>query len=188
MASEGAVQRVLVPAYAKQLSPATQLAIQRATSETGPENGTKLPPPRPEDMLSAAAALDLEESGPGATGELRHSLGFTASPCRTRGSGQKNSRRKRDLVLSVSELDFYKFFFILEREVKSDVWVDVKIPILSEWVLNPPGAGGKKEKSYSLALGIHSCPVLGGTLFRLFQIDRYLLLKERGIISHLPVI
>ncbi|KAF6129057.1 regulator of thyroid function and cancer [Phyllostomus discolor] len=102
VASEGAVQRVLVSAYAKQLSPATQLAIQRATSETGPENGTKLPLPRPEDMLSAAAALEgaLEESGPGGTGELRHSLGFTASPCRTRGSGQKNSRRKRDLVLS----------------------------------------------------------------------------------------
>lgn len=102
VASEGAVQRVLVPAYAKQLSPATQLAIQRATSETGPENGSKLPPSRPEDMLSAAAALEgaLEESGPGGTGELRHSLGFTASPCRTRGSGQKNSRRKRDLVLS----------------------------------------------------------------------------------------
>lgn len=113
MASEGAVQRVLVPAYAKQLSPVTQLAIQRATSETGPENGTKLPPPRPEDMLSAAAALEgtLEESGPGGTGELRQSLGFTSSPCRTRGSGQKNSRRKRDLVLSVSELNFYTFFF-----------------------------------------------------------------------------
>lgn len=102
VASEGAVQRVLVPAYAKQLSPATQLALQRAASETGPENGSKLPPPRPEDVLSAAAALDgaLEEPGPGSTGELRHSLGFTASPCRTRGSGQKNSRRKRDLVLS----------------------------------------------------------------------------------------
>ncbi|XP_066198788.1 uncharacterized protein C14orf93 homolog isoform X1 [Saccopteryx leptura] len=102
VASEGAVQRVLVSAYAKQLSPATQLAIQRATSETGPENGTKLPLPRPEDMLSAAAALEgaLEVSGPGGAGELRHSLGFTASPCRTRGSGQKNSRRKRDLVLS----------------------------------------------------------------------------------------
>ncbi|XP_004864245.1 uncharacterized protein C14orf93 homolog isoform X3 [Heterocephalus glaber] len=102
VACEGAVQRVLVPAYAKQLSPATQLAIQRASSETGPENGAKLPPPRPEDMLSAAAALDsaLEESGPGSTGDLRHSLGLTASPCRTRVSGQKNSRRKRDLVLS----------------------------------------------------------------------------------------
>ncbi|XP_007180615.1 uncharacterized protein C14orf93 homolog [Balaenoptera acutorostrata] len=102
VASEGAVQRVLAPAYAKQLSPATQLAIQRTTSETGPESGTKLPPPHPEDMLSAAAALEgaVEESGPGGTGELRHSLGFTASPCRTRGSGQKNSRRKRDLVLS----------------------------------------------------------------------------------------
>ncbi|XP_007449601.1 PREDICTED: uncharacterized protein C14orf93 homolog isoform X3 [Lipotes vexillifer] len=102
VASEGAVQRVLAPAYAKQLSPATQPAIQRTTSETGPENGTKPPPPHPEDMLSAAAALEgaLEESGPGGTGELRHSLGFTASPCRTRGSGQKNSRRKRDLVLS----------------------------------------------------------------------------------------
>uniref|UniRef100_A0A2K6S9L4 Chromosome 14 open reading frame 93 n=1 Tax=Saimiri boliviensis boliviensis TaxID=39432 RepID=A0A2K6S9L4_SAIBB len=102
VASEGAVQRVLVPAYAKQLSPAAQLAIQRATSETGPENGTKLPPPHPEDMLNSAAALDsaLEESGPGSTGELRHSLGLTVSPCRTRRSGQKNSRRKRDLVLS----------------------------------------------------------------------------------------
>lgn len=101
VASEGAVQRVLVPAYAKQLSPATQLAIQRATSETGPENGSKLPPPRPEDMLSVAALEGaLEESGPGGTGELRRALGFTASPCRTKGSGQKNSRRKRDLVLS----------------------------------------------------------------------------------------
>ncbi|XP_005377154.1 PREDICTED: uncharacterized protein C14orf93 homolog [Chinchilla lanigera] len=102
VASEGAVQRVLVPAYAKQLSPATQLAIQRASSETGPENGAKLPPPRPEDVLSAAAVLDgtLEESGPGSAGDLRHSLGLTASPCRPRVSGQKNSRRKRDLVLS----------------------------------------------------------------------------------------
>ncbi|XP_006883200.1 PREDICTED: uncharacterized protein C14orf93 homolog isoform X2 [Elephantulus edwardii] len=102
VASEGALQRVLVPAYAKQLSPATQLAIQRATSETGSENGTKLPPPRPEDVLNAAATLDstLEESGSGGTGELRHPLGFTASQCRTKGSGQKNSRRKRDLVLS----------------------------------------------------------------------------------------
>lgn len=135
MASEGAVQRVLVPAYAKQLSPATQLAIQRATSETGLENGSKLPPPRPEDMLSAAAALEgaLEEPGPAATGELRHSLGFTPSPCRTRGSGQKNSRRKRDLVLSVSELRFSKFFFRLEREVKSEVGVDFKHPLSNEW-------------------------------------------------------
>lgn len=116
MAAEGAVQRVLVPAYAKQLSPATQLAIQRATSETGPENGSKLPPPRPEDMLSAAALEGaLEESGPGGTGELRRALGFTASPCRTKGSGQKNSRRKRDLVLSVSELNFYEFFYSLGR-------------------------------------------------------------------------
>nr|XP_045010418.1 uncharacterized protein C14orf93 homolog [Jaculus jaculus]XP_045010419.1 uncharacterized protein C14orf93 homolog [Jaculus jaculus]XP_045010420.1 uncharacterized protein C14orf93 homolog [Jaculus jaculus]XP_045010421.1 uncharacterized protein C14orf93 homolog [Jaculus jaculus]XP_045010422.1 uncharacterized protein C14orf93 homolog [Jaculus jaculus]XP_045010423.1 uncharacterized protein C14orf93 homolog [Jaculus jaculus]XP_045010424.1 uncharacterized protein C14orf93 homolog [Jaculus jaculu len=102
VASEGTVQRVLVPAYAKQLSPATQLAIHRVSSETGPENGTKLPLPHPEDMLSAAATLDtaLEESAPGSTGELRHSLGFIGSPCRIRGSGQKNSRRKRDLVLS----------------------------------------------------------------------------------------
>lgn len=64
MASEGAVQRVLVPAYAKQLSPATQLAIQRATSETGPENGTKLPPPRPEDMdgnIAAREKLEVSE-------------------------------------------------------------------------------------------------------------------------------
>ncbi|XP_008838116.1 uncharacterized protein C14orf93 homolog isoform X1 [Nannospalax galili] len=101
-ASEGAVQRVLVPAYAKQLSPATQLAVQRASSETGPENGTKLSATCPEDMLSAAPALDgtLEVLGPGSTCELRRSLGFTASPCRIRGSGQKNSRRKRDLVLS----------------------------------------------------------------------------------------
>lgn len=101
VASEGAIQRVLVPAYAKQLSPATQLAIQRASSETGPENGAKLPGTRPEDMLGSAA-LDsaLEESGPGSTGELSRSMGFIGSPCRIRGTGQKNSRRKRDLVLS----------------------------------------------------------------------------------------
>lgn len=100
-ASEGSIQRVLVPAYAKQLSPATQLAIQRASSEPGPEGGTKLPATRPEDMLGSAA-LDsaLEESGPGGTGELSRSLGFIGSPCRIRGTGQKNSRRKRDLVLS----------------------------------------------------------------------------------------
>lgn len=100
-ASEGSIQRVLVPAYAKQLSPATQLAIQRASSEPGPESGTKLPATRPEDMLGSAA-LDsaLEESGPGGTGELSRSLGFIGSPCRIRGTGQKNSRRKRDLVLS----------------------------------------------------------------------------------------
>lgn len=130
MASEGAVQRVLVPAYAKQLSPATQLALQRAASETGPENGTKLPPPRPEDMLSAAAPLDgaLEEPGPGGTGELRHSLGFTASPCRTRGSGQKNSRRKRDLVLSVSEPHLSPF---------------QKPPHLGKESLNSSGMGGE---------------------------------------------
>lgn len=129
MASEGTVQRVLVPAYAKQLSPATQMAIQRASSESVPENGSKLPPPRPEDMLSAAAVLDsaLEESVPGSTGELRHSLGITASPCRTRGSGQKNSRRKRDLVLSVSELSFYHFFS-LEREVKSEGGLILSLP------------------------------------------------------------
>ncbi|XP_028644340.1 uncharacterized protein C14orf93 homolog [Grammomys surdaster] len=101
VASEGSIQRVLVPAYAKQLSPATQLAIQRASSETGPESGTKLPATRPEDMLGSAA-LDsaLEDSGAGGTGELSRSLGFIGSPCRIRGTGQKNSRRKRDLVLS----------------------------------------------------------------------------------------
>ncbi|XP_004698529.1 uncharacterized protein C14orf93 homolog [Echinops telfairi] len=97
VASEGAVQRVPVPTYAKQLSPATQLALQ-----PGPENGAKLPPPHPEDGLSAAAVLDsaLEEPGPGGPGVLRQPLGFPASQRRTTGSGQKNSRRKRDLVLS----------------------------------------------------------------------------------------
>ncbi|XP_049624572.1 uncharacterized protein C14orf93 homolog [Suncus etruscus] len=102
VASEGTVQRVLVPAYAKQLSPATQLAIQRAASETGPENGTKLVAPRPEEMLTAAVVLDgaLDDSGPGGPADPRQSLGFAMSPCRNRASGQKNARRKRDLVLS----------------------------------------------------------------------------------------
>ncbi|XP_007536750.2 uncharacterized protein C14orf93 homolog [Erinaceus europaeus] len=100
VASEGGVQRVLVPAYAKQLSPATHLTVQRAPSESGPENGTKLPAARPEDILSAALDSTLEVPVPGGAEELRRSLGFAASPCRTRGSGQKNSRRKRDLVLS----------------------------------------------------------------------------------------
>ncbi|XP_038597256.1 LOW QUALITY PROTEIN: uncharacterized protein C14orf93 homolog [Tachyglossus aculeatus] len=98
-APDGAVQRVLLPAYAKQLSPATQLAIQRAASETGPESGVK-PPPRPEDAVSATLDGALEDGVPGGAGELRLSLGLATSPCRARGGGQKNSRRKRDLVLS----------------------------------------------------------------------------------------
>lgn len=140
VASEGAIQRVLVPAYAKQLSPATQLAIQRASSETGPENGAKLPGTRPEDMLGSAA-LDnaLEESGPGSTGELSRSMGFIGSPCRIRGTGQKNSRRKRDLVLSVSELGFNHLFFSLKE------WVDFKPPNRMNSVLNPTGMGRIKK-------------------------------------------
>lgn len=136
MASEGTIQRVLVPAYAKQLSPATQLAIQRASSETGPENGTKLPAAHPEDMLGSAA-LDsaLEESGPGGTGELSRSMGFMGSPCRIRATGQKNSRRKRDLVLSVSELSVNHFFFSLKE------WVDFKPPSRIDSVPNPTGMG-----------------------------------------------
>lgn len=148
-ASEGSIQRVLVPAYAKQLSPATQLAIQRASSEPGPEGGTKLPATRPEDMLGSAA-LDsaLEESGPGGTGELSRSLGFIGSPCRIRGTGQKNSRRKRDLVLSVSELSF-SHFFLLQFEERNKEWVDFKPLNRVNSILNPIRMGGIK-RPYSI--------------------------------------
>lgn len=145
MASEGSIQRVLVPAYAKQLSPATQLAIQRASSETGPESGTKLPATRPEDMLGSAA-LDsaLDESVTGGTGESSRPLGFIGSPCRIRGTGQKNSRRKRDLVLSVSELSFNPFFF-LQFEDRNKEWVDFKPPDRMNSILNPTGTGKIKR-------------------------------------------
>lgn len=153
VASEGSIQRVLVPAYAKQLSPATQLAIQRASSETGPESGTKLPATRPEDMLGSAA-LDsaLEESGAGGTGELSRSLGFIGSPCRIRGTGQKNSRRKRDLVLSVSELNFNPFFF-LQFEKRNKEWVDFKPPDRMTSVLNPTRVG-RIKRPYSITWSI----------------------------------
>ena len=150
-ASEGAIQRVLVPADAKQLSPATQLAIQRASSETGPENGAKLPGTRPEDMLSSAALDNApEESAPGSTGELSRSMGFMGfigSPCRIRGTGQKNSRRKRDLVLSVSELGFNHFFFSLKE------WVDFKPPNRMNSVLNPTEMG-RIKRGYSITLSM----------------------------------
>ncbi|XP_039353142.1 uncharacterized protein C14orf93 homolog isoform X2 [Mauremys reevesii] len=50
-------------------------------------SGSEEPPP----------CTALEDGGPG---EPRFSLGFSSSPCRSRGNGPKNARRKRDLVLS----------------------------------------------------------------------------------------
>ncbi|KAH1182277.1 hypothetical protein KIL84_010031 [Mauremys mutica] len=52
-------------------------------------SGSEEPPP----------CAALEDGGPG---EPRFSLGFISSPCRSRGNGPKNARRKRDLVLSSS--------------------------------------------------------------------------------------
>uniref|UniRef100_A0A8D0G3N4 Uncharacterized protein n=1 Tax=Sphenodon punctatus TaxID=8508 RepID=A0A8D0G3N4_SPHPU len=43
------------------------------------------------------ADMSLEDAS---RGEARFSLGFASTPCRKRSNGQKNARRKRDLVLS----------------------------------------------------------------------------------------
>ncbi|XP_074838527.1 uncharacterized protein C14orf93 homolog isoform X1 [Carettochelys insculpta] len=60
-------------------------------------------PTTPSASPSASGSEELppcpapEDSSPG---EPRFSLGFASAPCRSRGSGPKNTRRKRDLVLS----------------------------------------------------------------------------------------
>ncbi|CAM4629640.1 unnamed protein product [Lepidochelys olivacea] len=78
---EDPLQRVVVPAFPTTPSPSPQ-----PVGETSP-SGSEEPPP----------CTALENGSPG---EPRFSLGFTSGPCRSRGSGPKNSRRKRDLVLS----------------------------------------------------------------------------------------
>ncbi|CAM4323039.1 unnamed protein product [Lepidochelys kempii] len=78
---EDPLQRVVVPAFPTTPSPSPQ-----PVGEPSP-SGSEEPPP----------CTALENGSPG---EPRFSLGFTSGPCRSRGSGPKNSRRKRDLVLS----------------------------------------------------------------------------------------
>ncbi|TFJ97315.1 prenylated Rab acceptor protein 1-like [Platysternon megacephalum] len=74
-------QRVVVPAFPTTPSPSPQ-----PVGESSPSGSEELPP-----------CTALEDGGPG---EPRFSLGFISTPCRSRGSGPKNARRKRDLVLS----------------------------------------------------------------------------------------
>ncbi|KAG6920462.1 chromosome 14 orf 93 [Chelydra serpentina] len=75
------LQRVVVPAFPTTPSPSPQ-----PVGEPSPSGSEELPP-----------CTALEDGGPG---EPRFSLGFTSGPCRSRSSGHKNARRKRDLVLS----------------------------------------------------------------------------------------
>ncbi|CAM4552069.1 unnamed protein product [Lepidochelys kempii] len=79
---EDPLQRVVGPGFPHHPpSPSPQ-----PVGEPSP-SGSEEPPP----------CTALENGSPG---EPRFSLGFTSGPCRSRGSGPKNSRRKRDLVLS----------------------------------------------------------------------------------------
>lgn len=78
-------QRAVVPTYSVAPSPPAQLM------------GEPSPSPSYSEELPHSAAFEVASRG-----EPRFSLGFASVPCRSRGNGPKNARRKRDLVLSVS--------------------------------------------------------------------------------------
>ncbi|XP_014460824.1 uncharacterized protein C14orf93 homolog [Alligator mississippiensis] len=76
-------QRAVVPTYSVAPSPPAQLM------------GEPSPSPSYSEELPHSAAFEVASRG-----EPRFSLGFASVPCRSRGNGPKNARRKRDLVLS----------------------------------------------------------------------------------------
>ncbi|XP_030043626.1 uncharacterized protein C14orf93 homolog [Microcaecilia unicolor] len=116
--SDGSLQRLLVPAFAKQHSASAPLAIHRATLdscgvESGLLSGVKQQLQREESLSPGAMVIDSGGEASASCSDRRSSssppppqplppplLLYTGSSCKARGSGQKNSRRKRDLVLS----------------------------------------------------------------------------------------
>ncbi|XP_029437435.1 uncharacterized protein C14orf93 homolog [Rhinatrema bivittatum] len=115
---DGSLQRLLIPAFAKQLSAAAPLAVHRAAVdgvgvESGFLPGVKQQLQREESLSPGAMVIDSSGEASASCSDRRSSsspppllplppplLLYTGSSCKARGSGQKNSRRKRDLVLS----------------------------------------------------------------------------------------
>ncbi|XP_069489939.1 uncharacterized protein C14orf93 homolog isoform X2 [Ambystoma mexicanum] len=113
---DGAFQRMPASQFSRQLSPGTQAAIQRVATETGMgvEPGLKVPQSNQHNYLQREDSLSpcgmvIDSSGEaGASCSERRSSCSPQPPLMTypgpnfkvRGCGQKNSRRKRDLVLS----------------------------------------------------------------------------------------
>uniref|UniRef100_A0A6J0UXJ5 Uncharacterized protein C14orf93 homolog n=1 Tax=Pogona vitticeps TaxID=103695 RepID=A0A6J0UXJ5_9SAUR len=102
------------PVYATPSSPAPQIPPQAAL-------------PSLDDPLSCPEvspnSTTLEDS---IHGEPRFSLGFASLPCRSRSSGQKNARRKRDLVLS-------KLVHNVHNHITNDKRFDGSESIKSSW-------------------------------------------------------
>ncbi|XP_061444682.1 uncharacterized protein C14orf93 homolog [Rhineura floridana] len=81
-------------------SPAVDVSMQRVYA-TPPSPAPPMPQPLDDPSLSCPEvspnSITLEDN---MRGEPHFSLGFASLPCRSRSMGQKNARRKRDLVLS----------------------------------------------------------------------------------------
>ncbi|XP_069094331.1 uncharacterized protein C14orf93 homolog isoform X2 [Pleurodeles waltl] len=113
---DGSFQRMPAPPFSRQLSPGTQAAIHRVATETGlgAEPALKAPPTQQqhylqrEDSLSPCGmVIDSSGEAGASCNERRSSCSPQPPPMlylgphfKARNSGQKNSRRKRDLVLS----------------------------------------------------------------------------------------
>ncbi|XP_060636015.2 uncharacterized protein C14orf93 homolog [Anolis sagrei] len=108
-------------------SPAGDASIQRVYATPSS------PTPHQSALQSLDDSLSYAEVSPNSTtledsmhGEPRFSLGFASLPSRSRSSGQKNARRKRDLVLS-------KLVHNVHNHVTNDKRFDGSESIKSSW-------------------------------------------------------
>ncbi|XP_077170027.1 uncharacterized protein C14orf93 homolog [Paroedura picta] len=108
-------------------SPTVDTSVQRAyAAPSSPVPQTILPP-------LDEPSLSCPDVSPNSTtledvihGEPRFSLGFASLPCRSRSIGQKNARRKRDLVLS-------KLVHNVHNHIANDKRFDGSESIKSSW-------------------------------------------------------
>nr|XP_033781048.1 uncharacterized protein C14orf93 homolog isoform X2 [Geotrypetes seraphini] len=109
--SDRSLQRLLAPAFAKQHSAAASLNIHSCGVESGLLSGVKQQLQQEESLSPGAMVIDSGGEASATCSDRRSSssppppqpgplLLYTGSSCKARGNGQKNSRRKRDLVLS----------------------------------------------------------------------------------------
>ncbi|XP_078501016.1 uncharacterized protein C14orf93 homolog [Lissotriton helveticus] len=113
---DGSFQRMPAPPFSRQLSPGTQAALHRVATETGlgAEPALKAPTSQQQHYLQQEDSLSPSGMVIDSSGEAGASCSERRSSCspqpppmiylgprfEARSSGQKNSRRKRDLVLS----------------------------------------------------------------------------------------
>ncbi|XP_053219845.1 uncharacterized protein C14orf93 homolog [Podarcis raffonei] len=104
-------------------SPAVDVSIQRVYATPPSPSSQPLDDPSLSCPEVSPNSITLEDN---MRGEPRFSLGFASLPCRNRSMGQKNARRKRDLVLS-------KLVHNVHNHITNDKRFDGSESIKSSW-------------------------------------------------------